>query len=167
MNKLKKKYSSIIYSLKTQLNNISSLYVTENNVRRTKEYNNTLNKMEEIKHENDNLKETLSLLEQKLKISLSDNQIKENEIKELNNNILIKDERINNLQSVLNRSLCSYNSGVHNIKMARKLDDDVQSLMEKANHMTTISDFGNESKSDIKNDGKISNKKPINGNDFE
>lgn len=53
--------------------------------------------------------------------------------KEFDNMLKIKDKKILELQSIVNQSLYSYNSGLNNIKIANKLDDEVKILMKKAN----------------------------------
>jgi hypothetical protein len=44
----------------------------------------------------------------------------------------VKDKKIHDLQSIVNQSLYSYNSGLNNIKIANKLDDEVKVLMKRA-----------------------------------
>src|SRR5690606_14626677 len=51
-----------------------------------------------------------------------------------------KDKKIQELSSVINQSVYSYNSGLNNIKIANKLDDEVKVLMKRAKI-----DDGNES----------------------
>ena len=51
---------------------------------------------------------------------------------EFNKIILVKDKKIKNLQNIVNQSLNSYNNGMHSIKIAKKLNNDVKQLMEKA-----------------------------------
>ena len=58
---------------------------------------------------------------------------------EFNKIILVKDKKIKNLQNIVNQSLNSYNNGMHSIKIAKKLNNDVKQLMEKAkNNDTTL-----------------------------
>ncbi len=52
--------------------------------------------------------------------------------KEYDKLLTIKDKKIHELQSIVNQSLYSYNSGVNNIKIANKLDDEVKILMKRA-----------------------------------
>jgi hypothetical protein len=52
--------------------------------------------------------------------------------KEYDKLLAIKDKKIHELQSIVNQSLYSYNSGVNNIKIANKLDDEVKILMRRA-----------------------------------
>jgi hypothetical protein len=52
--------------------------------------------------------------------------------KEYDKLITIKEKKIHELQSIVNQSLYSYNSGVNNIKIANKLDDEVKILMRRA-----------------------------------
>ncbi len=51
--------------------------------------------------------------------------------KEYDNLIRTKDKKISELQSIVNQSLFSYNSGLNNIKIANKLDDEVKVLMKR------------------------------------
>jgi hypothetical protein len=53
--------------------------------------------------------------------------------KEFEELIKVKDKKISDLQSIMNQSLFSYNSGLNNIKIANKLDDEVKVLMKRAN----------------------------------
>jgi chromosome segregation ATPase len=53
--------------------------------------------------------------------------------KEYEKLLLIKERRINELQGLINQSYISYNSGVNNIKIANKLDDEIKSMMKKLN----------------------------------
>lgn len=46
--------------------------------------------------------------------------------------VRLKDKKIHDLQSIVNQSLYSYNSGLNNIKIANKLDDEVKVLMKRA-----------------------------------
>ena len=58
---------------------------------------------------------------------------------EYNKVIMIKDKKIKNLQNIINQSLNSYNNGINSIKIAKKLNNDVKQLMEKAkNNDTTL-----------------------------
>lgn len=43
-----------------------------------------------------------------------------------------KDKKINELKNIINQSFYSLNSGLNNIKIANKLDDEVKVLMKKA-----------------------------------
>ncbi len=43
-----------------------------------------------------------------------------------------KDKKINELKSIINQSFYSLNSGLNNIKIANKLDDEVKVLMKRA-----------------------------------
>jgi hypothetical protein len=52
--------------------------------------------------------------------------------KEYEKLITVKDKKIHDLQSIVNQSLYSYNSGLNNIKIANKLDDEVKVLMKRA-----------------------------------
>jgi len=44
----------------------------------------------------------------------------------------IRDKKINELKSIINQSFYSLNSGLNNIKIANKLDDEVKVLMKRA-----------------------------------
>jgi hypothetical protein len=52
--------------------------------------------------------------------------------KEYEKLMTVKDKKIHDLQSIVNQSLYSYNSGINNIKIANKLDDEVKVLMKRA-----------------------------------
>jgi hypothetical protein len=52
--------------------------------------------------------------------------------KEYEKLLTLKDKKIHDLQSIVNQSLFSYNSGLNNIKIANKLDDEVKVLMKRA-----------------------------------
>ena len=52
--------------------------------------------------------------------------------KEYEKLMTVKDKKIHDLQSIVNQSLYSYNSGLNNIKIANKLDDEVKVLMKRA-----------------------------------
>jgi hypothetical protein len=52
--------------------------------------------------------------------------------KEYEKLLTLKDKKIFDLQSIVNQSLYSYNSGLNNIKIANKLDDEVKVLMKRA-----------------------------------
>lgn len=52
--------------------------------------------------------------------------------KEYEKLLTLKDKKIHDLQSIVNQSLYSYNSGLNNIKIANKLDDEVKVLMKRA-----------------------------------
>jgi len=52
--------------------------------------------------------------------------------KEYEKLITLKDKKVHDLQSIVNQSLYSYNSGLNNIKIANKLDDEVKVLMKRA-----------------------------------
>ena len=149
LTKLKKKYLSIIFTLKTQMSNIKDLYVNDisrimsinnNNV------NNNINilnsKIIQLQDENENLKEINEKMQMKLSQLIEDNEEKNNNINQLNEELLIKQQKINNLHNVFNKSISSYSNGIKNIQIAQKLDNDVQELIEKAkNQMSTISNY--------------------------
>lgn len=52
--------------------------------------------------------------------------------KEYEKYIALKEKKIQSLQSVVNKSMYSYNTGLDNIKIANKLDDEVKVLMKRA-----------------------------------
>ena len=52
--------------------------------------------------------------------------------KEYEKLLSLKDKKINELQSVVDQSLYSYNSGINNLKIANKLNDEVKVLMKRA-----------------------------------
>ena len=52
--------------------------------------------------------------------------------KEYEKLITTKDKKINELKSIVNQSYYSLNSGLNNIKIANKLDDEVKVLMKRA-----------------------------------
>ena len=64
------------------------------------------------------------------------NELKSDELLNFKNEyeklISFKDKKYAELQSVVNQSLYSYNSGINNIKIANKLDDEVKVLMKRA-----------------------------------
>jgi hypothetical protein len=45
-----------------------------------------------------------------------------------------KEKKIQQLQNVVNQSMYSYNSGLNNIMIANKLDDEVKMLMKRAKY---------------------------------
>jgi len=52
--------------------------------------------------------------------------------KEYEKLINAKDKKINELKMIINQSFYSLNSGLNNIKIANKLDDEVKVLMKRA-----------------------------------
>jgi len=52
--------------------------------------------------------------------------------KEYEKLINAKDKKINELKTIINQSFYSLNSGLNNIKIANKLDDEVKVLMKRA-----------------------------------
>ena len=58
--------------------------------------------------------------------------VMQKKLKEYEKLLTIKDKKIYDLQSIVNQSLYSYNSGLNNIKIANKLDDEVKVLMKRA-----------------------------------
>ena len=148
ITKLKKKYLSIIFTLKTQINNVKDLYV--NDISHLMNLNNNTNnninilnnKIAQIQQENDELREINEKIHQKLNQLIQENEHKNNSINQLNEELLIRQQKINNLHNVFNKSISSYSNGIKNIQIAQKLDNDVQELIEKAkNQMSTISNY--------------------------
>jgi len=148
ITKLKKKYLSIIFTLKTQINNVKDLYV--NDISHLMNLNNNTNnninilnnKIAQIQQENDELREINEKIQQKLNQLIQENEHKNNSINQLNEELLIRQQKINNLHNVFNKSISSYSNGIKNIQIAQKLDNDVQELIEKAkNQMSTISNY--------------------------
>ena len=148
ITKLKKKYLSIIFTLKTQINNVKDLYV--NDISHLMNLNNNTNnninilnnKIAQIQQENDELREINEKIQQKLNQLIQENELKNNSINQLNEELLIRQQKINNLHNVFNKSISSYSNGIKNIQIAQKLDNDVQELIEKAkNQMSTISNY--------------------------
>ena len=152
LTKLKKKYLSIIFTLKTQIGNIKDLYVTDisrvmsiNNNNVTNSINTLNNKIIQLQNENDELREINEKMQMKLNQLIEENEEKNNNINQLNEELLVRQQKINNLHNVFNKSISSYSNGIRNIQMAQKLDNDVQELIEKAkNQMSTISNYNTE-----------------------
>ena len=148
ITKLKKKYLSIIFTLKTQINNLKDLY--ENDISRLMTLNTNTNnninilnnKIAQYQQENDELREINDKIQIKLNQLIEENELKNNSINKLNEELLIRQQKINNLHNVFNKSISSYSNGIKNIQIAQKLDNDVQELIEKAkNQMSTISNY--------------------------
>ena len=152
LTKLKKKYLSIIFTLKTQINNIKDLYVSDisrvmslNNNNINNNINLLNNKVNQLQNENDELREINEKMQMKLNELIEENEQKNNNITQLNEELLIRQQKINNLHNVFNKSISSYSNGIKNIQIAQKLDNDVQELIEKAkNQMSTISNYNTE-----------------------
>ena len=152
LTKLKKKYLSIIFTLKTQINNIKDLYVNDisrlmtlNNNNINNNINLLNNKVNQLQNENDELREINEKMQMKLNQLIEENEQKNNNINQLNEELLIRQQKINNLHNVFNKSISSYSNGIKNIQIAQKLDNDVQELIEKAkNQMSTISNYNTE-----------------------
>lgn len=148
ITKLKKKYLSIIFTLKTQINNLKDLYVNDISRMMTlnSNTNNNINilnnKLVQLQQENDELREINEKIQIKLNQLIEENEQKNNSINQLNEELLIRQQKINNLHNVFNKSISSYSNGIKNIQIAQKLDNDVQELIEKAkNQMSTISNY--------------------------
>ena len=148
ITKLKKKYLSIIFTLKTQINNVKDLYV--NDISRVMNLNSNTNnninilnnKLIQLQQENEELREINDKIQIKLNQLIEENEQKNNSINHLNEELLIRQQKINNLHNVFNKSISSYSNGIKNIQIAQKLDNDVQELIEKAkNQMSTISNY--------------------------
>jgi chromosome segregation ATPase len=152
LTKLKKKYLSIIFTLKTQINNIKDLYVndisrimTQNNNSINNNINLLNNKVNQLQNENDELREINEKMQMRLNQLIEENEQKNSNINQLNEELLIRQQKINNLHNVFNKSISSYTNGIKNIQIAQKLDNDVQELIEKAkNQMSTISNYNTE-----------------------
>ena len=148
ITKLKKKYLSIVFTLKTQINNLKDLYVSDISRMMTlnSNTNNNINilnnKLVQLQQENDELREINEKIQIKLNQLIEENEQKNNSINQLNEELLIRQQKINNLHNVFNKSISSYSNGIKNIQIAQKLDNDVQELIEKAkNQMSTISNY--------------------------
>ena len=149
LTKLKKKYLSIIFTLKTQINNIKDLYVNDisrlmsiNNNNVNNNINMLNNRINQLQMDNDELREINEKMQIKLNQLIEENEEKNNNINQLNEELLIRQQKINNLHNVFNKSISSYSNGIKNIQIAQKLDNDVQELIEKAkNQMSTISNY--------------------------
>jgi hypothetical protein len=151
MTKLKKKYLSIIFTLKTQINNLKDLYMNDmskimsmNNNNINNNLNILNNKIGQLQIDNDELRDINEKLQIKLNQLIEENEQKNENINQLNEELLIRQQKINNLHNVFNKSISSYSNGIKNIQIAQKLDNDVQELIEKAkNQMSTISNYNN------------------------
>ena len=149
LTKLKKKYLSIIFTIKTQINNIKDLYVNDisrimsiNNNNVNNNINMLNNRINQLQEENDKLREINEKIQMRLGQLIEENEEKNNNINQLNEELLIRQQKINNLHNVFNKSISSYSNGIKNIQIAQKLDNDVQELIEKAkNQMSTISNY--------------------------
>ena len=149
LTKLKKKYLSIIFTLKTQINNIKDLYVNDisrimsiNNNNVNNNINMLNNKINQLQMDNDELREINEKITMRLNQLIEENEEKNNNLNQLNEELLIRQQKINNLHNVFNKSISSYSNGIKNIQIAQKLDNDVQELIEKAkNQMSTISNY--------------------------
>ena len=149
LTKLKKKYLSIIFTLKTQINNIKDLYV--NDISRIMSMNNSSvnnnlnmlnNRINQLQMDNDELREINEKMQLKVNQLIEENEEKNSNINQLNEELLIRQQKINSLHNVFNKSISSYSNGIKNIQIAQKLDNDVQELIEKAkNQMSTISNY--------------------------
>ena len=148
ITKLKKKYLSIIFTLKTQINNIKDLYANDisHMLNLNSNTNNNINilnnKTVQLQQENEELRDINDKIQIKLNQLIEENEQKNNSINQLNEELLIRQQKINNLHNVFNKSISSYSNGIKNIQIAQKLDNDVQELIEKAkNQMSTISNY--------------------------
>ena len=68
-----------------------------------------------------------------------------------------KERRLNELQGFINQSYFSYNSGVNNIKIANKLDDEVKNMMKKLNIEKNSDDILNNNINNNVNNNTTSN----------
>ena len=149
-SKIKKKYQSQIFSLKTELNNIKQLYLGDTLYIRSLNQDDILQgKINLMESENNDNKELIQKLKIKLNGSILENENKKEEIqqmKECFEKLLNqKNQKIKDLQNIVNQSLNSYNAGVNSIKVAKKLNDDVAVLIKKAknpeSNITINSDY--------------------------
>lgn len=144
MNKLKKKYQSEIFTLKTELNNLKQIYLSDIQYIKSQNQDELYkSKLNISLNDNNELKENIQKLQNKMKALIMENESKIEQIDtmkmEYNKIIMIKDKKIKNLQNIVNQSLNSYNNGINSIKIAKKLNNDVKQLMEKAkNNDTTL-----------------------------
>ena len=137
MNKLKKKYQSEIFTLKTELNNLKQIYLSDIQYIKSQNQDELYkSKLNISLNDNNELKENIQKLQNKMKALIMENESKIEQIDtmkmEYNKIIMIKDKKIKNLQNIVNQSLNSYNNGINSIKIAKKLNNDVKQLMEKA-----------------------------------
>ncbi len=137
LNKLKKQYQSKIFSLKTELNNLKQIYISDIQIIKVQTQDELYkSKLNLSLNDNNELKENIQKLQNKMKTLIMENDSKKEQIDtmkmEFNKIILVKDKKIKNLQNIVNQSLNSYNNGMHSIKIAKKLNNDVKQLMEKA-----------------------------------
>ena len=146
LTKLKKKYLSIIFTLKTQINNIKDLYVNDmsrimsiNNNNVNNNINLLNNKINQLQMDNEELRDINEKMQIQLNQLIEENEEKNSNISQLNEELFIRQQKINNLHNVFNKSISSYSNGIKNIQIAQKLDNDVQELIEKAkNQMSSI-----------------------------
>ncbi len=118
-------YESKIEVLNNKINlDKDKIYELKNEIKLKNEHFSEANNI------NSELKIQIKTLRGQLEGKLEDiNNLK----KEYEKLLLIKERRINELQGLINQSYISYNSGVNNIKIANKLDDEIKSMMKKLN----------------------------------
>jgi chromosome segregation ATPase len=79
---------------------------------------------------------TINEIKSQLQSMKTQLELKQDELvnmkKEYESLISAKDKKIQQLQSVVNQSIYSFNSGLNNIKIANKLDNEVKVLMKRA-----------------------------------
>ena len=148
-SKIKKKYQSEIFSLKTELNNLKQIYLGDILYIKSLNKDDLLqSKLNIIESENSDNKDLIQKLKIKLNGLLLEKENKDEEIsqiKECYEKLLRqKDKKIKDLQSIVNQSLNSYNAGVNSIKVAKKLNDDVEILIKKAKTPETLTTINSE-----------------------
>ena len=104
MNKLKKKYQSEIFTLKTELNNLKQIYLSDIQYIKAQNQDELYkSKLNISLNDNNELKETIQKLQNKMKALIMENESKIEQIDtmkmEYNKVIMIKDKKIKNLQN--------------------------------------------------------------------
>ena len=148
-SKIKKKYQSEIFSLKTEVNNLKQIYLGDILYIKSLNKDDLLqSKLNIIESENSDNRDLIQKLKIKLNGLLLEKENKDEEIsqiKECYEKLLRqKDKKIKDLQSIVNQSLNSYNAGVNSIKVAKKLNDDVEILIKKAKTPETLTTINSE-----------------------
>ena len=97
------------------------------------------NKINQLQMDNEELRDINEKMQIQLNQLIEENEEKNSNISQLNEELFIRQQKINNLHNVFNKSISSYSNGIKNIQIAQKLDNDVQELIEKAkNQMSSI-----------------------------
>ena len=124
ISKLNSVYESKINQLKNKIEENENI-IKENN-------SNILIKDQQINYLNQLVKEEKN----KNKTLLNQYEIKNNELYNLKIEcekiISSKDIKINQLKNIVNQSIYSFNKGIDNINIAKKLDDEVKILIQTA-----------------------------------